>query len=406
MKLKSYFAGTVEAAVEQARQELGPDAVLVDTRKAPKEAKHLGEYEVVFALMPVREATGELPASNAGFTAASVPGEPLLREFTALRRQVDEIRKAIWRSARNASSRELSSSRLSDMTAALMEAEVDPRLAQEIAACVEARLQGDPLLGVPQPEGEPGAACEIGDASAEPRDSAVGDSGARVEQAFVAELSSRLLVDPVLGRPGGEPRVVALVGPPGAGKTTTLVKLAIAYGLTGRRPVQLLSLDNYRVAAAEQLRTYAAILGVGFQVLETGWALVQAIEEHRRKQLILVDTPGYSPAGIESAAELAAFISGHPEIDTHLVLAASTKSADLSSAVDRFEIFRPSKLLFTKVDETCSLGLVFSEAVRTGKPVSFLATGQQIPEDLEAATKERIIGRILQDWPAPVLSAA
>ena len=82
------------------------------------------------------------------------------------------------------------------------------------------------------------------------------------------------------------------MGPPGAGKTTTLVKLAVHYGLTSRRPVALLSTDTYRVAAAEQLRSYAAILGVAFQVVETVGALAQSLEEHRAKDLILIDTPG------------------------------------------------------------------------------------------------------------------
>jgi flagellar biosynthesis protein FlhF len=170
--------------------------------------------------------------------------------------------------------------------------------------------------------------------------------------------------------------------------------------------VQILSVDTNRVAAAEQLRSYAAILGVGFQVLDTTRSLEQALEAHQHKDLIFIDTPGYSSADIDNAADLAPFLSSHLEIDTHLVLAASTKSADLTHAVDRFEIFRPSKLLFTKVDETGTFGPVFSEAVRTGKPISFLTTGQQIPEDLEAATKDHIVDRLTHGRSIKVLSAA
>src|SRR5208337_4770648 len=102
--------------------------------------------------------------------------------------------------------------------------------------------------------------------------------------ALAEELTSRFQVQPVLGRGEANPRIVALVGPPGCGKTTTLVKLAVNYGLAARRPVMLLSMDTYRVAAAEQLRSYAAILGVGFQVVETVAALAQNLEENRGKE--------------------------------------------------------------------------------------------------------------------------
>ncbi len=101
--------------------------------------------------------------------------------------------------------------------------------------------------------------------------------------------------------------MAALVGPSGSGKTTTLVKLAVQYGLAGRRPVLLLSVDTYRIAAATQLRSFAAILGVGIQVLETVGALAQAIEENRGKELILIDTPGFGPADMEPTADWRSF---------------------------------------------------------------------------------------------------
>jgi flagellar biosynthesis protein FlhF len=99
---------------------------------------------------------------------------------------------------------------------------------------------------------------------------------------------------------------------------------------------------------------------------------------------------------MDAAADLAILLAEHPEIDTHLVLAATSKPADLTCTVDRFEIFRPSKLLFTRVDETSSFGPAFSEAARTAKPISFLATGQQVPEDLQEAAKARVVELLLE----------
>src|SRR6478752_970922 len=109
---------------------------------------------------------------------------------------------------------------------------------------------------------------------------------------------------------------MADVGPPGSGKTTSLVKLAVAYGVAARKSVQVVSLDNLRVGAAEQLRSYAAILGVGFQALESPAGLDQALEEHA-KSLILIDTPGYCLGDLDAAADLAHVLS-RGEIDVHL----------------------------------------------------------------------------------------
>jgi flagellar biosynthesis protein FlhF len=198
---------------------------------------------------------------------------------------------------------------------------------------------------------------------------------------------------------------VALTGPCASGKTTTLVKLAVRYGLGMHRPVHILSMDSYRVAASEQLRSYAAILGIGFQALETSAALAQALEEHSNKDLVLIDTPGYGPRDIDDAQDLARFLASRQDIDTHLVLTASMRSADLSRVVDRFEVFRPAKLLFAKLDETGTFGPILNQVVRTGKPVSFLAAGQQIPEDLEPASAERVVD-LLTGPAEPVLPQA
>ena len=185
-----------------------------------------------------------------------------------------------------------------------------------------------------------------------------------------------------------------------------MVKLAVNYGLAGRQQVLLLSADTYRVAAAEQLRSFATILGVGFQVVETVVALAQAIEENRGKELILIDTPGLATGDVADFGALAQFLSTRSDIDTQMVVSSSMKSADLSRVVDSFEAFRPQRLIFTKLDETGSFGPIFNESVRTGKPLSFFATGQRIPEDLEAASRGRLAELILGGQGGRVQSAA
>jgi len=159
------------------------------------------------------------------------------------------------------------------------------------------------------------------------------------------------------------------------------------------------------VAGADQLRSFAAILGVGFQALETVGALAQALEEYRGKDLILIDTPGYGTRDMDAAGDLARFFSGRPDVDVHLVLTASMRSADLTRVAGQFDIFRPANLLFTRLDETESVGSLFSLAARSGKPLSFLGTGQQIPEDLEAADKGRLVGSLMARMRRATLAA-
>jgi flagellar biosynthesis protein FlhF len=121
--------------------------------------------------------------------------------------------------------------------------------------------------------------------------------------------------------------------------------------------------------------------------VETPVALAQALEEHRAKELVFIDTPGLARAEMEDGADLARLIASHPEIDTHLVLPASMKPLDMARVIDRYQVFQPRKLLFTRIDETERYGALVSEAARRSLPVSFLATGQQIPDDVEPATK-------------------
>jgi flagellar biosynthesis protein FlhF len=372
MRIKSYFARTPESALAMARQELGLEAVLVESRKAPPESRHLGDYEVVFAIDAPREAA-----------APPAPSEQLSMELAELKQELEGMRRTLTRTAFAPSNWPGASATLTDAYAILMANDVTSELAREVAQGAESRL--------PPPSPKEARVALLSRAVQNP------PAGQKysIERALVEELESRFQAEPALGRGEARPRVVALVGPPGAGKTTTLVKLAVNYGLASRRPVLLLSLDTYRVAAAEQLRSFAAILGVGVQVLETVTALAQAIEENRGKDLIFIDTPGMTAEDLTGCAGLSQFLATRPEVDTQLVLSASMKSADLHRMVDSFEVFRPQRLLFTRLDETATFGSIFNEAARTGKPLSFFATGQRIPEDLEEASKHRLSELIL-----------
>jgi flagellar biosynthesis protein FlhF len=303
-------------------------------------------------------------------------------EMAELKKQLESMRHALTKSAFAPTQWLGAAPGLAESYALLTANDVEPELAREIVQSAASN-------------------CETGTKS----NRQANRLDARWRDAVAQEMRSRFRVEAVLGTGDARPRIVALVGPPGAGKTTTVVKLAVNYGLAARRPVVLLSADTYRVAAADQLRSYAAILGVGCQVLDTVSALAQSIEENRGKDLILIDTAGFGFADFDTTSDLAGFLSARTDIDRHLVLPSSMKSADLARVIDSYETFRPQRLLFTKLDETASLGLIFNEAARTRKPLSFFSTGQRVPEDLAVATQNRLVEAILDSSSAEALSA-
>jgi flagellar biosynthesis protein FlhF len=353
-EIKSYFTDTVEAALALARAELGEDAVLLGSRKMAAD-EGPGGYEVRFM------------ATTTPTEAAPPPQDSgrLMQELAEMRRQIERmyqgLSKSVWTRPRWLAP----SSALAELLSQLIEAEIDGELAQSIVDAVHARGGGE--------------------------------MKASWMSAAREELASRIAVEPEISADRHGRRVVALVGPPGAGKTTTLVKLAVKFGITGRRSVQLITTDDYRIGGADQLRSFAAILGVGFQVAGSVGALGQALEEHRSKELVLIDTPGIGLAGLEEQRDLAEFLARREEIDRQLVLMCSMRPADLWRVWEAYQMFRPRKLIFSRLDETAVFGGAYSLAARAGVPISFLATGQRIPEDLVAAEQDDIARRLAPD---------
>jgi flagellar biosynthesis protein FlhF len=362
MRLKSFFADSIEEAIRLARRELGPDAMLVNSKRTGAEARHLGAYEVaVCGEENMGSDSAPRRQEQASPPQAFPPMDKLSSEVSELKRQMERMARTLARSGGG--------------MAAL---EADPGLARAFAALSEAELDID-------------LAYEIAGRLPSPVS----------PQALRTELGRLVNVDCELGCAGAPSRIVALVGPPGSGKTSTLVKLAVEYGASARAPTEILTMDTYRIAAADELRSYASILGIGCQVLETPAALAQALEEHRRRHLILIDTPGLSRNEMDSNEDLARFLATYPGIDTHLVLPASMRTVDMRRIADQYSIFHPRKLLFTRLDETETFGPILGQSIRMGKPVSFLSRGQRIPEDLEAPTVDQILNLILKPEPAP-----
>jgi flagellar biosynthesis protein FlhF len=193
----------------------------------------------------------------------------------------------------------------------------------------------------------------------------------------------------------GKMRVAALVGPTGVGKTTTIAKLAAYAKLELKQKVALLTLDTFRMAAVDQLHQYAEILQVPLHVALTVEDLRSAMRFYQDRALVLIDTPGHSPKDSEMQNQLRRFLDELPEVETHLVLSATTKPRDLADIAQRFEPLKPGRIIFTKLDETSTFGPLLSTLVRVKRPLSYLGTGQEVPQDLEMATSRRVADLIL-----------
>ena len=189
--------------------------------------------------------------------------------------------------------------------------------------------------------------------------------------------------------------VVALVGATGVGKTTTIAKLAARYTLKhGPHRVALITTDNYRVAAHEQLHSYARIMGVPMRVTGDAESLRKALDELHDKELILIDTAGMSQRDMLLNKQFAMLQhKGLPEIKTYLTLATNCQRGVLSETGDKFKEMNLAGCILTKVDETTSMGGALSVAIENDLPVSYFCDGQQVPEDIHLARAHSIVSR-------------
>jgi flagellar biosynthesis protein FlhF len=245
------------------------------------------------------------------------------------------------------------------------------------------------------------AAFEIGDERAQnPEDiidqlaSLVMDS-TQVADSISAAVDGDIAARDAAPGAGRGPSVIALVGPTGVGKTTTVAKMASQALLKRNLKVGLINLDSYKVAAFDQLSTYAKILGVPFRSVSNEAELAGAIADFQALDLVLIDTTGRSQRDPASLKEMQALLKTAPGVRTQLVLAVATRDNELYDQASRFGVFRPEGIVFSKLDEATLYGSIYNVAQKTRLPLLSFTTGQRVPEDLEPATRERVAALIL-----------
>jgi flagellar biosynthesis protein FlhF len=370
MRIKSYFSSSVERAIRDAREELGGEATLITSRRTAPDARHLGAYEVVFGI-------AEQPPS----APSALPPEDLNAELTMLREQLDGIKRLL--NLRGAGAGHFARPELEQLHQQLVSSNWDAGLSRQIVEEAYAAWQA---------------------LSPAERSSS---SAATFEQLAAGCIGKRLRFAPEFTPSASDSnRAVILVGPPGAGKTTTLAKIAIRECLAQRIPARLISVDLHGVAAHEKLRSFAAIMGAGFTAANSASQFMEAVSEFRNKHVLLIDTPGYGPSDIAWARDLARVLAEIKHKEIHLVLSASMHPAGLLRYLRQFEEFNPDYLLFTKLDEMETYGSMLSAALQASTPLSFLTRGQSIPEDIDRANSGALLAHLFVPERAEALSAA
>ena len=191
--------------------------------------------------------------------------------------------------------------------------------------------------------------------------------------------------------------IVVTSGKGGVGKTTTIAKIAASFVLEKGCSVALITADTYRISAVEQLKTYSDIIGVPLEIVYSALELQTAITKHMDKQLVLIDTAGRSQYNSEQLDELRSLLTASEDIEKHLVLSSTTKYKDAVDIIKQFSQCSPDRVLFTKVDETSGIGTVISVLHEFPMHLSYLTTGQSVPDDIIIADPHKLAELVLKE---------
>jgi flagellar biosynthesis protein FlhF len=368
MKIKKYTGADFQEAIQKAKKEMGQDAIILHTRHI-KKGGFLGlftrsQVEITVAadesLQVERDRSRRSNSPNGPAPDDSATGcrpDPQVPSTSQLAEEIKQMKEIM--SDIKTKMNEISSIRgvpdvVQEFHNRLITNQVDGQIAGRIAASAETRMRGE-----------------------------------RTETVSVHEICVSALQDyindiqNITPAPEKKNKVVAMVGPTGVGKTTTIAKLAASQAFMQNKKVAMITLDTYRISAAEQLRTYAEIIGVPLKVVFNSADLEEALSEFKDKDIIFIDTAGRSPFNEAHMEELKQFINLAQPDETILVLSVTTDSKDLLNIYQKFEAMNIDRLIFTKLDEVPHHGQILNALDEIRLPVAYFTTGQNVPDDIE-----------------------
>jgi len=224
------------------------------------------------------------------------------------------------------------------------------------------------------------------------------DSLADKKQIIKAVLQERIesIFKPAI-RNNQKSNIMAFVGVPGVGKTTTLAKIAAIYSLFNSFSISFITIDTYRVGAVEQMRIYGDIIGASVDVVASPVELRQAIERNQNKDLILIDTAGRSSQNRYQLTELKSYLEPINSLDIYLVINATSKKRDMVRILNNYKVIPYTQLIITKIDETELPGTPLNAAYISGLPIAYITNGQNVPDDIEVASPQLLASLVMKD---------
>lgn len=373
LHIRKFVAPSMKEAMRQIKKEMGENAVILKSQVIPNSDlfsfRSGGKVEVLAALEPLDElpsakVTTSIPhvgsTSAKSQLSAEWEIESVKDEIKTIRATLEEIVNRIKYQSKPTMPRQLQI-----FFQSMMGSGLDEELVLDLTGQALATLSGDQL------EDRKVIADFLGD-----------------------KLAPMIPTAPYLHHEPSEPRVVAFVGPTGVGKTTTISKLLTHKKIFTGRKMALITADTYRIGATDQIKRVASIANVPINVVYKPSQMLKAIQRHQDKDVIFIDTAGRSQQNNHHMKNLREFMGAAQPDEVHLVMAANTRLEDLKDTADRFNQIQVHRYLFTKLDETSGYGNIVNLVIHREKPISFLSTGQKIPDEIRWA-KSKELARML-----------
>ncbi len=354
MQVKTFKALTMEKALALVKKDLGPDAIILSSRKVPA-----GSGESGFEVSAARESQ-----------PAPAPANPANGEVSAeMLSDIQEIKSflSLLISTRDHLAQLQANQPLAELYHSLLTRGLDEKQVFILLSKAISDLNSDPvdrrLIF--------NAFCKR----------------------FVAKINCARPLRGISSSSG--PAVFTFLGPTGVGKTTTLAKLAAYLKIKRQIELGIISLDTYRIGAVDQLQTYAGILNVPFSVAQSNTELTSALDDFSHCDAVLIDTTGRNYLNREHVRHLSSLFHNARRFSHFLVLSATAKDEDLKQTIVHFREIDINSLIFTKLDETVHHGCILNQLLRFNYPISYMGTGQRVPEDIEPATQKRLLSFLL-----------